>query len=60
MKIKNYEEMSSHEQHELDDAYADLKAAVQTYEQLTGAGSLVDIVYEELWREIEHQRSFAA
>ena len=53
--IKRYDDLTEAEQSKLADAWQKIYEGLQVYGEITGASSLDDIVYDELWETIDYQ-----
>lgn len=56
MMIKVYDDLTPQEQDELSNAWLKICEGLEVYARVTGADSLDDIVYDELWDAIAAQQ----
>ncbi len=55
--IRLYDDLPEQEQDKLSYAWLKIYEGLKMYEQITGAESLDDVMYDELWQQIEYQQS---
>lgn len=54
--IREYEDLTPKEQDELSHAWMKIYEGLEVYERITGANSLDEIVYDEIWEQVLYQK----